>query len=236
MGYDFAQAVLSSGGGLLVCVWANVSLWKQMGYVRESMKTVYGWPEKAAAGSDPPLVTRHFIAQGPQHPIHLIVTLPPGQRLSDRQVADINRARWVIEVYYRHFKQTSARRKLRSHAANNTRDELEWSLVGLWFLLLYASDELNRQEILLDCLSAAGSLKAFRQIARDFYHAAETTNTLLQRLRHALIDTYPRTNKVSRDYHQIKQICPTAGPPKIHRADKSQSQLTRSITQLQPNG
>ncbi|MCA9109050.1 MAG: transposase, partial [Planctomycetaceae bacterium] len=152
MGYDFAQAVLSSGGGLLVCVWANVSLWKQMGYVRESMKTVYGWPEKAAAGSDPPLVTRHFIAQGPQHPIHLIVTLPPGQRLSDRQVADINRARWVIEVYYRHFKQTFARRKLRSHAADNARVELEWSLVGLWSLLLYASDELNRQEIPLERL------------------------------------------------------------------------------------
>lgn len=236
VGYDFAQTVLSSGRGLLVRVGANVTLWKQLGYVRESMKTVYVWPEKAAARSDPPLVFRHVIVQGPRHPIHLIVSLPPGQRLTDRQVADVYRARWGVEVFYRHLKQTFARRKLRSHAANNARVELEWSLVGLWSLLLYASNELLRQEIPLERLSAAGSLRAFRQIARDYYHPAEPSHTLRGRLRHALVDTYRRASKASRDYPQKKQIRPTAGPPKIHLADQPHIQLARSIPQLTTNG
>ena len=236
VGYDFAQTVLTSGRGLLVRVGANVTLWKQLGYVRESMKTVSVWPDQAAARRDPPLVFRHVVVQGPRHPIHLIVSLPPGQRLSDRQVADVYRARWVIEVFYRHFKQTFARRKLRSHAADNARVELEWSLVGLWSLLLYASDELNRQEIPLERLSAAGSLRAFRQIARDYYHPAETSNTLRQRLRRALIDTYPRANKASRDYPQKKQTRPTAGPPKILIASQSQRQLARSFPPLTIKG
>ncbi|MCA9110536.1 MAG: hypothetical protein KDA52_11335, partial [Planctomycetaceae bacterium] len=62
--------------------------------------------------------------------------------------------------FYRQFKQTFQRRKLRSHAAANARVELEWSLLGLWAILLYASDELIRHKIPLKRPSAAGSLRA----------------------------------------------------------------------------
>jgi len=236
VGYEFARTVLGSGRGLLVRVGANVTLWKQLGYVRESLHTVYVWPEKAAARREPPLAFRHVVVQGPRHPIHLIVSLPPGRRLTDRQVADLYRARWGVEVFYRHLKQTFARRKLRSHASANAWVELEWSLVGLGALLLYASDELTRHEIPLERLSAASSLRAFRQIARDYWHPAETRNTLRHRLRCALIDTYPRTNKASRDYAQKKQIRPPAGPPRIHRADNPRIQLAKTIRHLNAYG
>ena len=45
--------------------------------------------------------------------------MPPDKKLSDRQIAEIYGLRWGIEVFYRTFKQTYARRKLRSHAAMN---------------------------------------------------------------------------------------------------------------------
>ncbi|MEZ6050481.1 MAG: hypothetical protein R3C02_03695 [Planctomycetaceae bacterium] len=38
VGYDFAQTAFDRGRGLLVRVGANVTLWKQLGYVRESTK------------------------------------------------------------------------------------------------------------------------------------------------------------------------------------------------------
>ncbi|MEZ6146486.1 MAG: hypothetical protein R3B91_13945 [Planctomycetaceae bacterium] len=82
----------------------------------------------------------------------------------------------VIEV----FIDTSAdlaRRKLRSHAADNARVELEWSLVGLWSLLLYASDELSRQEIPLERLSLRAVCERSAKSARDYYHPAETSST-----------------------------------------------------------
>ncbi len=93
VGYEFARTVLASGRGLLVRVGANVTLWKQLGDVRESMHTVYVWPDKAAARREPPLAFRHVVVQGPRHPLHLIVRLLPGRRLSDRQAADVDRAR-----------------------------------------------------------------------------------------------------------------------------------------------
>ncbi len=139
-------------------------------------------------------------------------------------------------MFCRHLKQTFARRKLRSHASANARVEREWSLVGLGALLLYASDELIRHEIPLARLSAAGSLRAFRQIARDYYHPADTRHTLRHRLRCALVDTYPRAHKASRDYAQKKQIRPPAGPPRIQRANKPRIQLARTIPPLKQKG
>lgn len=229
VGYDFLSSVLTRGCGLLVRVGANVTLWKQLGYVRESLGTVYIWPEQAAARLAPPLVFRHVVVQGPRHPIHLIVHLPLGHRLSDRQVADLYRARWGVEVFYRHLKQTFGRRKLRSHAAPHARVELEWSLVGLWALLLYASDELLRCGIPLARLSAAGSLHAFRHMARDYFHPAETHDTLRKRLRKSLIDTYHRVNKSSRDYSQKKQMRPPAGSPCIRVANHAKIQLAKTL-------
>jgi IS4 transposase len=235
VGYDFAAAVLQSGRGLLVRVGANVTLLKQLGFVHESLWTVYVWPEKPARRRPPPLVFRHVVFQGPRTPIHVIVALPAGVRLSDRQVGAIYRARWKIEVFYRQFKQTFQRRKLLSHAADNVRVEAEWSLAGLWAILLFATDELLQQGIPPDRLSAAGSLRAFRQIARDYYHPAQSTNTLRQRLRRALIDEYQRHSKTSRDYPRKKTERPPR-PPNIKRASKQQQRLAQAMLTKQQKG
>lgn len=228
VGYDFARAVLASGRGLLIRVGSNVTLLKALGYARESAATVYLWPDKIASRCVPPLVFRHVVIQELRHPMHLIVCLPPGQKLTDKQVAQIYRARWGVEVFYRHFKQTFERRKLRSHAANNARVELEWSLVGLWALLLYASHELIQQNIPLDRLSAASSLRAFRQIARDYYHPANPRDTLCHRLRRSLIDPYTRHQKSSRSY-PTKKAKRITGPPKIRKATPHQRKLAKTI-------
>jgi hypothetical protein len=228
VGYDFAQQVLASGRQLLVRVGSNVTLLKQLGYVRESAGTVYLWTDQAASRRDEPLVFRHVVAQGPRHPIHLIVSLLDPRRLSDRQVAELYRARWGVEVFYRHLKQTFGRRKLRSQAAANARVELEWSLVALWSIGLYASAQLVRRHIPLERLSMARCLRAFRRTARDYLHPCAPQDTLRQQLPHALIDDYDRKNKASRNYPRKKNESP-AGPPRIKSATRTQ---IRSAQQL----
>ena len=95
----------------------------------------------------PPLVFRLIVVQGTRHPIYLITSVTSKTKLSDAQVADLYRSRWGVEVFYRHFKQTFGRRKLRSHAAENAKVELKWSLIGLWAIGLYASQELVSKKI-----------------------------------------------------------------------------------------
>src|SRR5207244_2241671 len=71
-----------------------------------------------------------------------VVTDLPKPCLSDRQVATIYGARWGVEVFFRTFKQTFGRRKLRSRSALNAQLELEWSLLGLWGVCLLGTREL----------------------------------------------------------------------------------------------
>ena len=118
--------------------------------------------------------------------------------------------------------------QLRSHAAANAHVELEWSLVGLWALLLYAAHELVQQNIPLGRLSAAHSLRAFRQIGRDYYHPANPRGTLRQRLRRALIDTYNRKQKANRSYPHKKSKRIT-GPPTINKATPEQRKIANTI-------
>lgn len=111
---------------------------ENLGVVRESAGTVYLWPDKAAKRRQPPLVLRLVVVRGPRHAWFLVTSVRDRQRLSDRQVAEIHRRRWGVEAYFRHFKQTFGRGKLRSHKAEHAACELEWSLLGLWAMLLFA--------------------------------------------------------------------------------------------------
>ena len=228
VGYDFLKTVLDSGRQILVRVGSNVTLLKQLGYVRESHNTVYAWPDKAAAKNSEPLVFRLITVQAPKSVLYLIVSVRDEKQLSNRQVAEIYHARWGVEVYYRHFKQTFGRRKLRSHSADNARIECDWSLLGLWAIGLYAMAELSAHNIPPSRLSIARALRAFRRTARDYLHPADPRHTLRIQLRAALIDEYKRTNKKSRDYPRKKAELPP-GPPRILNATKSQIRAAKKL-------
>lgn len=228
VGYDYLRAVIDSGRQVLVRVGSNVRLLRKLGWTKESAGTVYLWPDRAAAQHQPPLVLRLVVAVGGQHPVFLLTNVTSG-RLSDAKVIDLYRRRWGIELYFRHLKQTFDRRKLRSASADPARVELEWSLVGLWSLALYAQVELSQQGIDPTQLSLAGALRAFRRILRDYLHPVECQSSLKGLLRSALRDTYRRKNKASRDYPRKKQSDPPAGPPEIQTATATQIQLAREL-------
>lgn len=229
VGYDYLRAVIESGRHLLVRVGSNVRLLRKLGWAKESAGTVYLWPDRAAPKHQPPLVLRLVVAVGGKHPVYLVTNvLPP--RLTDAQVIDIYRRRWGIELYFRHLKQTFQRRKLRSVNAENARVELEWSLVGLWCMALYAQVELTKQGIDPAKVSVAGVLRAFRRMIRDYLHPVQRNESLAALLRRALRDEYPRRNKTSRDYPRKKQPDPPAGPPEIKTATAAQVRQARGLS------
>ena len=230
VGYGFARTVLESGSQLLVRVGANVKLLKKLGYVRESNGIVYVWTDKAARSEQPPLVFRLVVVQSTRHPVYLITSVTNKSRLSEKQIADLYRGRWGVEVFFRHLKQTFGRRQLRSHAAPNAEVELQWSLVGLWGIGLYASRELVSQGVPLQRLSIAQSLKAFRRVASDYLHPQQKGQRLNHLLRNALLDEYKRKDKTSRDFPRKKQERP-AGKPKINKATPKQIQTAQNIKQ-----
>lgn len=228
VGYDFSKTVLGSGCELLVRVGSNVKLLKQLGFVRESQGTVYVWPDKVSRKKLPPLVFRLVVVQGGRHCVYLLTSVTSAQVLTNRQVAELYRTRWGIELFYRHLKQTFGRRKLRSNSAGNARVELEWSLVGLWAVGLFASRELVSEGIPLERLSMALAIQSFRRIARDYLHPRDRRSRLRDWLRESLMDTYQRVNKTSRDYPRKKKEQPPRAPV-IKTATKWQTQLAQQI-------
>ena len=228
VGYEFLSGIVTSGRHFLVRVGSNIRLLRKLGLARESEGLVYLWPDHAAQKNKPPLVLRLVIAQGGKHPVYLITSILSERRLSARQVCDLYRLRWGIELFYRHLKQTYQRRKLRSATAENARLELEWSLLGLWAMALYAQVELARKQVPAHKISMAGVLRAFRRMLRDYRHPSEPRCSLCRLIRCAIIDDYPRGNKASRVDIRRKHEQPP-GPPDIRDATRAQIDRAKRI-------
>lgn len=221
VGYEYARAIIDSARHLLVRVGSNVRLLRKLGYARESAGTVYLWPDYAARKQQPPLVLRLVVAHNGRHPVYLVTSLLSKTAGSDQQVIELYARRWGIELFYRTFKQTFGRRKLRSTTADNAEVEMQWSLLGLWAMSLYALVQATKRGVEPRRLSAAQLLLAFRRMLRDYRHPVERGHSLCDLLGDAVIDPYTRQNKTSRNYPRPKQESPP-GPPQIVTATNSQ--------------
>ena len=227
-GYEYWKAILDSGRQFLIRVGSNVTLLKQLGCARESEQTVYLWPDNFAKKNNPPLILRMIVIHNGRHPVYLVTSVCSKSRLSDEQLVDIYRSRWGIEVFYRHFKQTFNRRKLRSDSPDNASLELEWSLLGLWAMALYTLIEAYRVGTPAKKVSTAKMLRAFRRTMRDYLHPFEPEKSLCRQLRKCIIDSYKRKNKTSRNYPRKKKETPP-GSPVVNLASALQVDSAKAI-------
>jgi Transposase DDE domain len=235
VGYAIWKALLESGRHLLIRVGANVRLLRNLGYVEEKNGLVYLWPDREASRKQPPLVLRLVVARGGKHPVYLVTSVLDDATLSDRQVVEIYALRWRIELFYRHFKQTFARRKLRSHTADNAELEATWSLLGLWAMGLHAEVELADEGIPARRISVAKLLLAYRRSLREYKSCADPGESLRELVSKAVIDAYKRAHKASRDYPRKKQG-QAIGAPKIEDATKAQIDMARRIRNQHASG
>lgn len=228
VGYEFWSALLASRRHFVVRVGGNVRLLKKLGLAREKAGTVYLWPDKAAKRKQEPLVLRLVEVHDGRQSWYLVTSVLNPQRLSDQQVAQIYRLRWRVELFFRHFKQTYGRAKLRSHKGEHAACEAEWSLLGLWTMLLYARLQQPKEDP--GRLSVARVLRAFAQAIDHSKWRPEQGESLHERLSQAVIDPYRRQDKTSRAHPRKKYEQP-AGAPRLEDASPSQRQRAQEVMQ-----
>lgn len=225
-GYDFWSELLAGGRQFVIRVGGNVRLLKKLGVVRESQGTIYLWPDKMAKRRQKPLVLRLVVVHDGRQPWYLVTSVRNPQRLSDRQVAEIYKRRWRIELFFRHFKQTFGRTKLRSHKAEHCECEAQWSLLALWAMLLHAQIRHQQQKGSVRCLSVARVLRGFGQAIDEYKCRPETGESLAEQIIAAVADPYARRNRTSRNYPRKKYESQTK-PPHLANATRSQRELAQ---------
>ena len=228
-GYDFWSELLASGRHFVIRVGGNVRLLRKLGVARESHGTVYLWPDNAAKRRQPPLVLRLVEVHDGRQSWFLVTSVLDKQRLSDSQVAQIYARRWRVELFFRHFKQTFGRAKLRSHKAEHAECEAEWSLLGLWGMLLYARIQQKNHPQQAERISVARVIRAFAQVIDEFKSRPDDSESLHEQLRAAVLDPYRRKDKQSRGYPR-KKYETNAKPPLIFNATTTQRQFAKQLT------
>ncbi len=168
VGYEFWRSVMESGRHFVIRAGANVRLLKKLGCARKYDNTIYLWPDAVAKKELPPLVLRVVWVYDGKQPMCLVTNVLSKSRLGDRQIVDSYKARWGVKLFFRTFKQTFGRRKLRSHSASNARLEIDWSLAGLWSVCLLAQRELLQASHVPCQLSPAAAIKAIQQVMHHY--------------------------------------------------------------------
>jgi hypothetical protein len=202
-GYDIWKEILARGHDLLIRVGANTRLLRKLGFANEVGNTVYLWPENKKA-SQPPIMLRLIVLKREKKRIYFVTSILSSKTMSDQQLLDIAKRRWGVEVFFRSWKQTFDKRKLRSGKCEHALIELDWALIGLWGICLLA--QMHNRDLPPRKVSVANALRAVRRPMRSPESRPELRNELFELLSRARIDDYHRRRpKASRQLHCKKK-------------------------------
>ena len=209
-GYDFWKSLLDAGHSFLIRVGGNVKLLKSLGYVRGGKGIVYVWPQKNRKRDDPPMVLRLLEFRDGRQSMWLVSNVLDQHQLCDSDALTIYRRRWGVELFFRGFKQTFGRSKLRSHSPENVQLELCWSLTGYWSMELLAIRELIAQGRSPSDLSVSEALHALRVAMSFSRHGFEFD--LMGQLAAIRCDGYIRRGKCIRNWPRKRKRNQPKGP------------------------
>ena len=221
VGYVLWKLIADQGHHFVIRVGSNVTLLRKLGYVRESHGIVYCWPSKAARQKQPPLALRLIALSFGRTPVYLVTNILDPRELPNAAAAQLYQLRWGIELQFRTIKQTFGRSKLRSKTPDRALRELDWSLLGLWMIQLFAVKEQLAIGQPPARSSAALAIHAIRDV---FHHWSEIPTqgaSLKSKLRHAVTDQYQRTKESKQArYRPDNKDKPSAGKPVIITANR----------------
>jgi hypothetical protein len=219
-GYDLWKETIDAGHSILIRVGANVTLLRKLGCVREKEGIVYFWPDRVARKQQPPLVLRLLHLQVGRCPMHLVTNVLDDKKLSDQQAIRLYQLRWGVELQFRTVKQTFGRRKLRSRMAARAYVELDWSLLGLWMIQLFAVKE----QIAIGEIPQHCSVSLAIQVIRTTFKRSKDVpqQTLTIKLQGATKDSYRRKSSKEARYKPQYKDKPAAGSPRVLNATRQQ--------------
>lgn len=229
VGYDFWKAILEGGHSFLIRVGGNVRLLRNVGATRQRNGLVYLWPDAAMRKQHPPLVLRLLEFQGPRGKVYLVTNILSERELSAKQARELYRLRWGVELQFRTLKQTFSRSKLRSRTAENALVELDWSLVGLWLIQLYAVQEQIKLDSPPEQSSVALALDVIQDAMRNWSSVIRSPNELRRRLGGAIKDGYQRNGTKQARYRPESKDKPSATKPILIQASSQQRNAYQTL-------
>ena len=229
-GYDLWKAILDGGHSFLIRVGANVTLLRKLGYVRERAGLVYFWPDKAARKQQPPLVLRLLHFKLGTCDIYLVTNVLSEKRLTEKQAIEVYQLRWGVELQFRTLKQTFGRRKLRSKTPGRALVELDWSLLGLWMIQLFAVKEQIEIGDVPEHCSVSLAIHIVRTTFQRWSEYPDANEAFATRMQAAVKDDYKRTSRKQARYRPKYKDKPSAGKPIIVTATRQhKSRLTQHL-------
>ena len=233
VGYDFWKLIADQGHHFLMRVGSNITLLRKLGYVRESHGTVYCWPNKAARQKQPPLALRLICLKLGRTPIYLVTNILDPRELPNSAACQLYQLRWGIELQFRTLKQTFGRSKLRSKTPEHALRELDWSLLGLWMIQLFAMKEQLAIGHPPTHSSAARAIHAIRDVFHHWSEIPTKGTSLKSKLRHAVTDQYQRSKESKRArYRPDNKDKPSAGKPILITATRQHKLQLRDYLAL----
>jgi hypothetical protein len=229
-GFELWSSMLKAGHHFVIRVGSNVHLLKRLSQVRNRQGLVYLWPNNVARRKQPPMTLRLIKIQDGRGVMYLVTSVLSTRELSDSMAHRLYQLRWGIEIQFRSVKQTFGKRKLKSRTPENALVELEWSLVGLWFIQLLAAKE----QIKLECppkrSSVAMALRTIQEAMRSWYSVVPNKHSLSKQLSQAITDDYQRWRPKAARYKPDYKDWPTRGKPKLKKATAAQRMLFKQLT------
>jgi hypothetical protein len=230
-GYELWAAMRKAGHHFVIRVGANVNLLSKLANAQTRDDLVFLWPAKLARKNQPPMMLRLIKIQDSRGTMYLVTSVLSTRDLSNTMAHRLYKMRWGIEVQFRSVKQTFGKRKLKSRTPENVLVELEWSLVGLWFIQLLAAREQIKIGSLPQYSSVALALLAIQEAMRSHSDPAPNKQALKKALSQAVTDQYKRKSRKTARYKPNYNDKPTSRKPKIRKATKAQRKLFDSLAQ-----
>jgi len=219
-GYDLWRAVMDREQHFRIRVGANVTLLTGLGFARERDGVVYLWPTKAAKQHQPPLILRRIEVTVGKARVTRVTNVLDARRLSPALARRLYRLRWGIELQFRTLKQTFGRRMLRSRTPDRALVELDWSLLGLWLIQLFAVEEQIDLGQLPEQCSAGLAIHIIRETVDRWWERPPRGAGLASRLGTAVKDEYVRARSKQGRYKPRTKSKPSCGHPKIQKATR----------------
>ena len=229
VGYELWKSILDTGHSFLIRVGGNVRLLKNLGHARAGKGIVCLWPDAAARRRQAPLVLRLIEVQSEQGSMWLVTNVLNQRELSTASLKRLYRLRWGVELQFRAVKQTFRRSKLRSRKSDHALAELDWSLVALTMVQLFALHEKTKLDEPPERTSVSEALRAIRYAMDNWHEPARGKDKLTSRLRTATKDSYVRSSCKTSRYHPNHKDKPSTTQPIIQSATRKQKQVYRAL-------
>ncbi len=225
VGRPFWSAIIETGHTFVVRVGANVTLLKKLDpRLRYRGDIVHFWPEHAQRKELPPMLFRLVQVQTARSTMWLLTN---EFDLTNNQLAELYRARWGVEVFFRTVKQNCGKAKLLCRTPANVQSELNWILLGIWGSLFTAKLDLKQQKEPLRHLSPTRVMDAFAE-ALTQTALGYLTDDLNLHICHKADESRRTSSKQSRNYPRKKKPKPCGSPVIKQAAAFRQSMMSLS--------